>query len=95
MDLSHLTAARVVFAPLLNSRTSGSRAVGSWGIICQLALVPTSFPCPTVTPPVSECPSRLSHTHSLSPSHQKKGRSLAESGEHRAPSPIQDPSLWL
>ena len=95
MDLSRLPAARVVFDPLLNSRTSGSRAVGSWGIICQLALVPTSFPCPSATPPVPDCPSSLSHTRSLSPSCQRKGRSLAESGGHRAPSPVQDPSLWL
>ena len=94
-DLGHLTPACVVFGPVLNSLTSGSRAVGSWGIICQLALVPTSFPCPSATPPIPEYPSHLSHTHSLSPSHQRKGRSLAESGGHGAPSPVQDPSLWL
>lgn len=81
----------MVFAPVLNSRTSGSPAVGSWGIICQLALVPTSFPCPSATPPIPECPSCLSHTLSLSPSRQRKGRSLAESGGHRAPSPSRTP----
>lgn len=81
----------MVFAPVLNSRTSGSPAVGSWGIICQLALVPTSFPCPSATPPIPECPSCLSRTLSLSPSYQRKRRSLAESGGHRAPSPSRTP----
>ena len=81
----------MVFAPVLNSRTSGSRDVGSWGIICQLALVPTSFPCPSATPPIPECTSCLSHTLSLPPSRQRKGRSLAESGGHRAPSPSRTP----
>ena len=73
--------------PVLNSRTSGSRAVGTWGVICQLALVPTSFPCPLATPPSPQCPSRLSHTRSFSPSRQRKGRSLAESGGVR-PGPL-------
>ena len=68
---------------------------GTWGVICQLALVPTSFPYPSATLPSPECPSRLSHTHSFSLSRQRKGRSLAESGGHRAPSPVQDPSLAL
>ena len=95
MDLGHLTAARVVFAPVLNSHTSDSCAVGSWGIICQLALVPTSFLCPSATPHIPECPSHLSHTLFLSLSRHRKGRSLAESGGHRVPSPVQDPSLWL
>ena len=81
----------MVFAPVLNSRTSGSRAVGSWGIICQLALVPTSFPCPSATLHIIECPSCLSHTLSLSPSRRRKGGSLAESGGHRAPSPSRTP----
>ena len=81
----------MVFAPVLNSRTSGSRDVGSWGIICQLALVPTSFPCPSATLHIIECPSCLSHTLSLPPTHQRKGGSLAESGGHRAPSPSRTP----
>ena len=81
----------MVFAPVLNSRTSGSRDVGSWGIICQLALVPTSFPYPSTTPPIPECTSCLSHTLSLPPSRQRKGRSLAESGGHRAPSLSRTP----
>ena len=81
----------MVFAPVLNSRTSGSPAVGSWGIICQLALVPTSFPYPSTTPPIPECPSCLSRTLSLSPSYQRKRRSLAESGGHRAPSLSRTP----
>ena len=95
MELSHLTEARVVFAPVLNSCRLGSRAVGSWGISCQLALVPTSFLCPSATPHIPECPSHLSHTLFLSLSRHRKGRSLAESGGHRVPSPVQDPSLWL
>ena len=81
----------MVFAPVLNSRTSGSPAVGSWGIICQLALVPTSFPCPSATLHIIKCPSCLSHTLSLSPTRRRKGGSLAESGGHRAPSPSRTP----
>ena len=81
----------MVFAPVLNSRTSGSRDVGSWGIICQLALVPTSFPCPSATLHIIKCPSCLSHTLSLSPTRRRRGGSLAESGGHRAPSPSKTP----
>ena len=81
----------MVFAPVLNSRTSGSPAVGSWGIICQLALVPTCFPCPSATLHIIKCPSCLSHTLSLSPTRRRRGGSLAESGGHRAPSPSKTP----